>query len=242
MKIYRVKDFSEMSRKAANIVSAQVILKPTCVLGLATGSTPTGIYQHLADWFQKGDLDFSAAHSVNLDEYKGLDKTNDQSYYYYMNENLFRHINIKPENTNIPNGMAEDGVKECARYDDVIRSLGGIDLQILGIGGNGHIGFNEPCDVFEKGTHEVALTQSTIDANARFFKNKEDVPRFAYSMGIQSIMGAKKILLVASGESKADAMFQTILGPITPSVPASILQLHPDVIVVADEAALSKIK
>lgn len=242
MRIYRTKDFSEMSRKAANIVSAQVILKPNCVLGLATGSTPEGIYKQLVEWYQKGDLDFSEVSSVNLDEYKGLTPDNDQSYYYYMNHHLFSHINIKKENTHLPNGMAKDDDAECARYNEVIRSMGSVDLQILGIGPNGHIGFNEPGDVFQKETHCVALTETTIEANSRFFANKEDVPKFAFSMGIQTIMQSKKILLVASGENKADALQKAVYGPITPSVPASVLQLHNNVVIVADEAALSKIQ
>lgn len=240
MIIYRTKDYQELSRKAANIISAQVIMKPDCVLGLATGSSPEGIYSQLIEWYKKGDLDFSLTKSVNLDEYKGLAPDNDQSYNYYMHQHLFDHVNIKPENTNLPNGLEADSDKECARYDGVIRSMGGVDLQLLGIGGNGHIGFNEPSDAFDKGTHCVALAESTIQANARFFKSIDEVPRFAYSMGIQTIMQAKKIVLVASGESKADAVYKMAYGPITPSVPASVLQLHPDVIVVADEAALSK--
>lgn len=240
MIIYRAKDYQELSRKAANIISAQVIMKPDCVLGLATGSTPEGIYSQLIEWYKQGDLDFSLTKSINLDEYKGLAPDNDQSYHYYMHQHFFDHINIKPENTNLPNGLEADSDKECARYDGIIRSMGGADLQLLGIGGNGHIGFNEPSDTFDKGTHCVALAESTIQANSRFFKSVDEVPRFAYSMGIQSIMLAKKILLVASGESKADAIYKAAYGPITPAVPASILQLHRDVIVVADEAALSK--
>lgn len=240
MIIYRAKDYQDMSRKAANIISAQVILKPDCVLGLATGSTPEGIYQQLIEWYRQGDLDFSMTKSVNLDEYKGLGPDSDQSYYYFMHHHLFDHINICPENTHLPNGLEPDSEKECARYDEVIRSVGGIDLQLLGIGGNGHIGFNEPSDSFQKGTGCVSLTESTIQANARFFDRIDLVPRFAYSMGVKSIMSAKKILLVASGEGKADAIYNTIYGPIVPSVPASVLQLHRDAIIVADEAALSK--
>lgn len=241
MRIYKAKDYTEMSRKAANIISAQVIMKPTCVLGLATGSTPIGIYKQLVEWYKQGDIDFSETTSVNLDEYKGLPKDNDQSYYYFMNHNLFSHINIKPENTNIPNGMADNNEDECNRYNNVIKSLGGIDMQLLGLGGNGHIGFNEPGDVFEKETHCVSLTESTIEANSRFFEDKDKVPRYAFSMGIKSIMQAKRILLVASGESKADPLYKALFGPITPKLPASILQLHNDVTVVADEPALSKI-
>ena len=242
MRIYVAKDYHDMSRKAANIVSAQVIMKPNCVLGLATGSTPEGIYAQLTDWYNKGDIDFSSVKSVNLDEYKGLPRESDQSYYYYMNEHFFKGINIRPENTHIPNGMEPDSEKECARYNRVIESVGGIDLQILGIGANGHIGFNEPGEAFEKETHCVALTESTIEANSRFFENRDDVPRYANSMGIKSIMQAKKILLVASGAGKADAMYAALCGPITPAVPASILQLHNDVTVVADGAALAKIQ
>lgn len=240
MIIYRAKDYQDLSRKAANIISAQVIMKPDCVLGLATGSSPEGIYSQLIEWYKKGDLDFSLTKSVNLDEYKGLAPDNDQSYNYYMHKHFFDHINIKPENTNLPNGLEPDSDKECARYNEVIRSMGGVDLQLLGIGGNGHIGFNEPSDAFDKETHCVALAESTIQANARFFKSIDEVPRYAYSMGIQSIMRARKILLVASGESKADAIYKAIYGPVTPAVPASILQFHNDVIIVADEAAMSK--
>ena len=240
MKVYKVKDYQEMSRKAANVISAQVIMKPDCVLGLATGSTPIGTYKQLIDWYNKGDLDFSEVKSVNLDEYKGLSKDNDQSYYYFMYNNLFKHINIKLENTNVPDGTEPDSDKECSRYDDVINSLGGADLQLLGLGDNGHIGFNEPDDSFAKTTHCVDLQESTIEANKRFFADINDVPRQAYTMGIKTIMQAKKILLVVSGEDKAEILREVLTGPITPKVPASILQLHNDVIVVADEAAMSK--
>ncbi|PNV58954.1 glucosamine-6-phosphate deaminase [Clostridium sp. chh4-2] len=240
MKVYKVKDYQEMSRKAANVISAQVIMKPDCVLGLATGSTPIGTYKQLIDWYNKGDLDFSEVKSVNLDEYKGLSKDNDQSYYYFMYNNLFKHINIKLENTNVPDGTEPDSDKECSRYDDVINSLGGADLQLLGLGHNGHIGFNEPDDSFAKTTHCVDLQESTIEANKRFFADINDVPRQAYTMGIKTIMQAKKILLVVSGEDKAEILREVLTGPITPKVPASILQLHNDVIVVADEAAMSK--
>lgn len=239
MKIYKLKNYDEMSKKAANIVAAQVIMKPDCVLGLATGSTPEGLYKQLIEKYTNEDVDFSEVKSANLDEYKGLSRDNDQSYYYYMNEHLFKHINIKLENTNIPNGIASDGETEGLRYDNILKDLGGVDLQVLGIGNNGHIGFNEPDAEFAKGTHCVALAESTIAANARFFANKEDVPKFAYSMGIKTIMQARKIILLASGKSKADAMYKTICGPITPQVPASILQLHNNVVIVADEEALS---
>ncbi len=241
MRIYRAKDYEEMSRKAANLIAAQVIMKPDCVLGLATGTTPIGTYRQLVEGYEKGDLDFSAVKTVNLDEYKGLSPENNQSYRYFMNENLFRHVNICLENTNVPNGLAEDAEAECARYNQVIRDLGGIDLQLLGLGVNGHIGFNEPDDAFAKETHLVTLTQSTIDANSRLFDRIEDVPHYAFTMGIRSIMQAKKILVVANGENKADIIKKAFFGPVTPQVPASILQMHPDVILVGDEAALSKI-
>ena len=195
MIIYTGKDYYDVSRKAANIMSAQIIMKPNAVLGLATGSTPVGMYKQLIEWYKKGDLDFSQITSVNLDEYKGLSGDNDQSY-----------------------------------------------MQLLGIGGNGHIGFNEPGAAFEKETHCVDLTESTIKANARFFETMDDVPKQAYTMGIKNIMTAKKILLVATGEAKADALYKSLYGPITPNVPASILQLHPDVTVVADEGALKLIR
>ena len=230
-----------MSRKAANIISAQVIMKPDCVLGLATGSTPIGLYQQLVAWYEKGDLDFSEVRTVNLDEYKGLPKENDQSYYYFMHHNLFDHVNLPAENSHLPNGMEPDSDKECRRYSELIRSMGGVDLQLLGIGHNGHIGFNEPGDAFDNDVHCVDLTQSTIEANKRFFASADDVPKQAYTMGIKTIMQAKKILIVASGEDKADIVRDAFFGPITPKVPASVLQLHNDVTLVADEAALSKI-
>ena len=241
MRIYRAKDYEEMSRKAANLIAAQVIMKPNCVLGLATGTTPIGTYRQLVEGYRKGDLDFSAVKTVNLDEYKGLSPENSQSYRYFMNENLFYHVNICLENTNVPNGLAEDAEAECARYNQVIRDLGGIDFQLLGLGVNGHIGFNEPDDAFAKETHLVTLTQSTIDANSRLFDRIEDVPHYAFTMGIRSIMQAKKILVVANGENKADIIQKAFFGPVTPQVSASILQMHPDVILVGDEAALSKI-
>lgn len=241
MRIYKGKDYADMSRKAANIISAQVIMKPDCVLGLATGSTPIGLYQQLVAWYEKGDLDFSEVRTVNLDEYKGLSRENDQSYYYFMHHNLFDHVNLPAENSHLPNGMEPDSDKECRRYSELIRSMGGVDLQLLGIGHNGHIGFNEPGDAFDNDVHCVNLTQSTIEANKRFFASADDVPKQAYTMGIKTIMQAKKILIVASGEDKADIVRAAFFGPITPKVPASVLQLHNDVTLVADEAALSKI-
>lgn len=241
MKIYKAMDYKDMSRKAANIISAQVIMKPDCVLGLATGSTPIGTYQQLVEWYKKGDLDFSGVTTVNLDEYKGLPRTNDQSYYYFMHENLFDQVNVNPENTHLPDGMEPDSEKECARYEELICSLGGVDLQLLGLGHNGHIGFNEPGEAFEKETHCVNLQERTIEANKRFFASADEVPRQAYTMGIKTIMQAKKILVVVSGEDKADIVAKAFFGPVTPAVPASILQMHNDVTLVGDEAALSKI-
>ena len=241
MRIYRAKDYEEMSRKAAGIVSAQIIMKPECVLGLATGSTPVGLYKQLIEWYRNGDLDFSGVRTVNLDEYKGISRENDQSYYYFMHQNLFDHVNIPAENTHLPDGMEPDSEKECRRYEELIQSMGSVDLQLLGIGHNGHIGFNEPADAFDKLVHCVNLTQSTIEANKRFFASAEEVPRQAYTMGIQTIMRSKKILIIANGEGKADIVRDAFFGPITPMVPASVLQLHNDVTLVADEAALSKI-
>lgn len=241
MKIYKAKDYKDMSRKAANIISAQVIMKPNCVLGLATGSTPIGTYDQLVEWYNKGDLDFSEVTTVNLDEYKGLPRTNDQSYYYFMHQHLFDRVNIDPERTNVPNGMEPDAEKECGRYEELIRSLGGVDLQLLGLGHNGHIGFNEPGEAFEKETHCVDLTESTIEVNKRFFASADDVPKQAYTMGIKTIMQAKKILIVVNGENKADIVERAFFGPVTPEVPASILQLHNDVTLVGDEEALAKI-
>ena len=242
MVIYAAKDYNDMSRKAANIMSAQVIMNPKAVLGLATGSTPVGMYRQLVEWYKKGDLDFSQVTSVNLDEYKGLSGENDQSYRYFMNTNLFDHINIDKARTFVPNGLEEDAEKACREYNEIIKAVGGIDMQLLGIGGNGHIGFNEPGEAFETETHCVDLTESTIQANARFFSSMDEVPKQAYTMGIKNIMSAKKILLIATGEKKAEALYNSLYGRITPNVPASILQLHNDVTVVADEAALSMIR
>lgn len=241
MKMIKTKDYMEMSRKAAGIIAAQIIMKPDCVLGLATGSSPIGLYDQLVKWYEKGDLDFSQVSSVNLDEYRGLKPEDDQSYDYFMHKYLFDRVNIDPANTNVPDGMAQNAEEECIRYEELIASYGGVDLQLLGMGHNGHIGFNEPGSVFEKRTHCVDLTESTIEANKRFFASAEDVPRQAYSMGIGTIMKAKKILVVVSGEDKAEMLAKAFLGDVTPEVPASILQMHPDVTVVADEAACSRL-
>ena len=242
MKIIKTADYNEMSRKAANLIGAQVIMKPNCILVLATGSYPIGTYKELIKRCEEGDLDFSQVKSVNLDEYKGLPRDNDQSYYYFMNHNLFDHINIDKANTHVPNGMEPDAAKECANYEELIKSLGGVDLQLLGLGHNGHIGFNEPAEEFDKVTHCVDLQESTIEANKRFFESADDVPRQAYTMGIGTIMSAKKIVVVVSGEDKADIVKRAFSGPVTPSVPASILQMHPDVTVICDAAAYSKVE
>lgn len=239
MKILKAKDYEQMSRMAANILSAQVILKPQCVLGLATGSTPIGAYEQLIAWYKKGDIDFSEVTTVNLDEYKGLSPENEQSYRYFMDTHLFNHINIDKKRTFVPDGLEPDSGKACTAYNQIINDCGGIDLQLLGLGNNGHIGFNEPGSAFEKETHCVDLAQSTIDANARFFSSMDEVPKQAYTMGIKTIMQAKKVLIVVNGIGKADIVKKAFFGPITPEVPASVLQLHNDVTLVGDEAALS---
>lgn len=240
MKIVKVKNYDEMSKKAANIIAAQVVSKPDCVLGLATGSTPIGTYKKLIEKYENGDVDFSEVKTANLDEYKGLTRDIEQSYYYFMNDNLFKHVNIDMAKTNIPDGSATDGAEECERYERVIKALGGVDLQLLGIGHDGHIGFNEPGDKFDKITHCVELTQMTIEANKRFFNSIDEVPRQAYTMGIGTIMRARKVVLIASGKDKAAIMKAALYGPVTPQVPASILQFHPDAIIIADEDALSE--
>lgn len=242
MKIYQEKDYDALSRRASNLISAEVIRKPDCVLGLATGSTPVGTYRQLSAWNQKGDFSFKDVRTVNLDEYLGLPPTHDQSYRYFMQENLFDKIDIPFEHTHVPDGMAADPEQECRRYDELVRSLGYADLQLLGLGRNGHIGFNEPGDCFRKETHVVELTQNTIEANARFFENEAAVPKKAITMGIGCIMAARRVLLVASGANKAEAVYRTVCGPITPQCPASILQLHNDVVIVGDEEALSMVR
>lgn len=241
MRIVKAEDYYSMSRMAANIISAQIIMKPKCVIGLATGSTPLGTYAQLIEWYKKGDLDFSEVTTINLDEYKGLSPENDQSYRYFMNKNLFDHINIKKENTYVPNGLELDSKKACDEYNEIIRKSGGVDLQLLGLGNNGHIGFNEPDEAFEKETHCVKLSESTVNANSRFFENIDDVPKEAYTMGIKSIMQAKKIVVVVNGKNKAEIVKKAFFGPVTPNVPASVLQLHNDVTLVGDAEALELI-
>ena len=242
MRFISCADYTAMSRQAANLISAQVIVKPNCVLGLATGTTPIGTYKQLIEWYNKGDLAFANVRSVNLDEYKGLSGDHDQSYRYFMQNNLFNHVDIDVANTSVPNGKAEDADAECAAYDAHIRELGGIDLQLLGMGHNGHIGFNEPADEFVGPTHVVELAQSTIDANKRFFASEADVPRQALTMGMAAILQARSVVVVVSGEDKAEIVHKAFFGPITPRVPASLLQLHPNVTVVGDEAAFSVLR
>lgn len=242
MRIIITDTYEDMSKKAATIVASQVNLKPNSILGLATGGTPVGMYQELVKMYNDNEVDFSETKTFNLDEYYPIDRDNDQSYYYYMNENLFKHINVSNDNINIPNGKAEDIEKECYEYDKNIYNSGGIDLQVLGIGNNGHIGFNEPDVTFESGTHKVKLDDETINANARFFDSVEDVPTEAISMGMKTIMQSNKIVLLANGKGKAKIIDKMLFGEISPNVPASILQLHPHVIVIIDKEAAKYIE
>lgn len=221
--------YEALGRTAADILAAQLCAKPDSVLGLATGSTPISTYQALIADYQAGKLDFSRARSVNLDEYCGIDRNHEQSYYTFMHENLFSHVNFADGACHLPSSQAENA---CATYDALIESLGGIDVQVLGIGLNGHIGFNEPSDTVFVGTHIVDLSESTRVANARFFASLDEVPTQAITMGLGSIMRARKILLLASGENKRDIVDRAMNGPVTPQLPASFLQLHPDVTVI----------
>ena len=228
--------YEEMSRKAADILGAQILQKPDCLLGLATGTTPIGLYDELARRNQAGELDFSKVRTFNLDEYRGLAGDHPQSYRYFMNKHLFDRINIDKANTHVPDGLAADPDQSGQAYDEAIAQLGGIDLQLLGVGNNGHIGFNEPDRHFTAATHRVVLTESTIQANSRLFERIEDVPKEAVTMGMRCILQAKKILLIANGEAKRDILRAALYGDITPQVPASLLQLHPDVTVITDFA------
>ncbi|MBP3435441.1 MAG: glucosamine-6-phosphate deaminase [Clostridia bacterium] len=232
MTVIKTKNYEEMSYEAAKLLAAQIVMRPDCVLGLATGSTPIGTYDQLVKWYEEGKLDFSKVRSVNLDEYCGLDGDNDQSYRYFMDHNLFDRVNIDKANTNVPNGKAADPAAEGERYDALIAELGGVDIQVLGIGYDGHIGFNEPGPAFIKPTHMVDLDPITIEANARFFASADDVPRQAITMGMGGIMSARKVLLIANGAGKKDILMKSLYGPITPEVPASLLQLHPDLTVI----------
>lgn len=239
MRVIVAKDYEALSRRAAILLAGQIIYKPDSVLGLATGSTPVGTYRHLVALYREGLVDFSQVVTFNLDEYYGLAPENQCSYYWFMKQHLFDHVNNHPDLIHIPDGLAEDIAAECRQYEEKIHRAGGIDLQLLGIGRNGHIGFNEPDLKFETGTHLVELDEETIQANARFFSSPELVPRQAISMGIKTIMQSKRIILLASGAEKANVVFQMIFGPIKPELPASILQLHPDVTVIADGEAAS---
>lgn len=231
MRIIETKTYEEMSRLAAGIIGAQVLLKPKCVLGLATGSSPIGAYDILSENCQNGLLDFSSVKTVNLDEYCGLTPDHPQSYRYFMDTHLFDRINIKKENTCLPHGDAEDLDAECARYEELVDSLGGVDLQLLGLGHNGHIGFNEPEAYFPRYVHPVELSESTRRANSRLFNSIEEVPTHAITMGVGTILKAEKILLIA-GADKRDIIKKALYGNITPAVPASALQLHRDVTVI----------
>lgn len=241
MKIIKVKNYEAMSKKAAIIMASQIDMKSNCVLGLATGDTPLGMYNELIDMHKEGLIDFKDVITFNLDEYYGIPKYNNQSYKQYMDKNFFNHININPENTHIPNGTTDNIEEECRIYDDLIEEMGNIDIQVLGIGRNGHIGFNEPDIKFESCTHLVELDEGTMKANSRFFDKIEDVPKKAISMGIKNIMHAKKIILMATGKEKADAIKKTVEGSISPEVPASVLQLHPNTYLILDEGAASKL-
>lgn len=242
MKIICAKDYTEMCKLASRVLAAQITLKPDSVLGLATGSTPIGMYNELTEMYKENRLDFSQVKTVNLDEYAGLPGDNDQSYRWFMNHHLFDNVNINKADTHVPNGMAANPAQEAKDYEALVQSMGQVDIQLLGIGNNGHIGFNEPCECFPQETHVVDLTESTIQANARFFSSIDEVPKKAISMGIGTIMKAKKIVLVANGAGKAQILFETVAGPVTPQVPASILQFHPDVTIFADEEACSVLK
>ncbi len=237
MNIIVCKDYKELSAKAAGIVADQIKSNPNSILGLATGSTPLGLYDNLVEMYSRGEISFENITSFNLDEYYPLSAENEQSYRYFMNKNLFSRININTENTFVPNGEAEDPSKECSEYDKKILAYGGIDLQILGIGQNGHIGFNEPDDILIPGTHLTGLTKSTIDANSRFFDRIEDVPTRALTMGIGSIMKARKIIILANGASKRDVITNLLAGGITTQIPASMLLTHPDVTLICDSEA-----
>ena len=241
VKLIRCATAEEVGKRAADLYESLIQSKPACLLGLATGATPLPLYRELVKRCASGRIDFSRVRSANLDEYKGLSGDHPQSYRYFMNVNLFDHINIRKENTIVPDGLTEDVDAMCASYEENIEAWGGIDLQLLGIGHDGHIGFNEPCDTFVAQTHEVELEQITREANKRFFHSLDEVPTAAYTMGIGTVMSARKVLLLATGADKAEILKKSFFGPVTPQVPASILQFHPDVTVIADEAALSLI-
>lgn len=241
MRVIICETYDEISKEAAKLVAGQVYLKPDCVIGLATGSTPVGMYNELAKLYKNGEIDFAKVATFNLDEYYPISADNDQSYHYFMQENLFGNINVKPENIHILDGEAENPELECAEFDKKIDAAGGIDLQILGIGRNGHIGFNEPDESLITGTHVTGLTESTIEANARFFARKEDVPTKALTMGIASILKAKTIILLANGKEKHEAVSQLLNDKINTQVPATMLKLHPDVVLICDREAYGNV-
>lgn len=241
MQLFIEETYEDMSRRAADLIAAQLIVDPASTLGLATGSTPIGLYADLVEDFQADRISFEQVTTFNLDEYRGLSPEHDQSYRYFMQKNLFDHVDIDPEATSVPDGANPDAQAACESYEQAISEAGGIDLQLLGLGVNGHIGFNEPDDHFSLGTHKVTLTESTREANKRFFASIDEVPTHAYTMGVRDIMQAQRVLMVASGANKAQAIKDAFFGPVTPQVPASILQYHKDFILVADEAALSLI-
>lgn len=237
MKVIIKSNYREVSELAAQYLLNTVKSKDDAVIGLPTGGTPLGMYSIVVDELNKNSISFKNVRTFNLDEYIGLEKTNKNSYYYFMNKNLFSHIDIKQENVNIPNGMTNNVKQECINYENKIKSSGHMDILFIGIGKNGHIGFNEPADCFEPCTHEVKLQHNTITANSRFFNRIDDVPKTAITMGIKTILSAKKIILIASGQSKAEAIAKAIKGKIIPQLPASILQLHNDITVIADKEA-----
>ena len=237
MNIIVAETYEEMSRQAADVIAEHLATDPSCVLGLATGSTPIGLYAELVEDCKNGKISFADATTFNLDEYRGLDPQHDQSYRYFMQQNLFDHVDVDVARTHVPDGANPDADAACAAYEEAIAQAGGVDLQLLGLGHNGHIGFNEPCDSFPVDTHVVELTESTIQANSRLFDSVDEVPREAYTMGIGTIMRARKVLVVANGEGKAQIVRDAFFGPVTPQVPASVLQLHPDVTVIVDAEA-----
>ncbi len=237
MRVIVCENYDEMSKEAAKLIEGLVALKPECILGLATGSTPVGMYKILSEKCKNGELDFSRVTSYNLDEYYPISPDNDQSYRYFMNDNLFNHINIDKAKTFVPNGEAKDVEKECKDYDAMIDALGGADIQVLGIGNNGHIAFNEPDAELVAGTHVTGLTESTIQANSRFFASIDDVPTKALTMGMASIMKAKKIMLLASGKGKHEVVKKLLDDKITTSNPATLLKLHNDVVIICDKDA-----